>query len=388
MTNQKNAKWRGKLSATRVARIRQPGYYRDYEVPGLWLRVQNTSRGISKSWVQRVTIDNQVTNLGHGPYPDVTLQEARRRAWAALDEIAADRDPRRSKDRTVRQVGGKVVEIRSVGWRGTGTRKRWETDLAKFVYPHIGELRVKVVTSAHLMAFLVPLVREKPETARQVLSHLRVIFAWVRANNLRGDDPTEIVAKALGPIKTRGEHMPALPHDQVARALESIDSSRAHWATKSVAKVMAHTGARQKEIRGARWEEVNYDDATLTVPGSRTKSGKPHRIPLTGPVLAIFDQARERTGGVGFVFPSQRGGPISDGTLSKLMKAHRIRSVPHGYRSSVASWAIENRIERTLVRLILGHTVPDLPAGIDLLEQRRAVMEQWSRYLTGATTTD
>ena len=94
MTNQKNKKWRGKLSATRVAQIRQPGYYRDYEVPGHWLRVQNTSRGISKSWVQRVTIDGQVTNLGHGHYPEVALEEARRRAWAALDEIAADRDPR------------------------------------------------------------------------------------------------------------------------------------------------------------------------------------------------------------------------------------------------------------------------------------------------------
>ncbi len=94
MTNQKNKKWRGKLSATRVAQIRQPGYYRDYEVPGHWLRVQNTSRGISKSWVQRVTIDGQVTNLGHGHYPEVALEEARRRAWAALDEIAARRDPR------------------------------------------------------------------------------------------------------------------------------------------------------------------------------------------------------------------------------------------------------------------------------------------------------
>ncbi len=386
---QKNSKWTGKLSSTFVAKPLEPGYYSDHEVPGLKLRVQHTkSKGISKSWVHKVEIDELVTHISHGCYPAVTLEEARRRAWAALNEIAAKRDPRIRNGPTVRDIGDQVIEERSGSpriWRSDGTRKRWEHNLRAHVYPKIGHLRVTEVNSAHIMACVQPLVGKPPETARQVLSHLRVIFGRVRGENLRGDDPTEVVGSALGPIKTRNRPMQSVPYDQVAEALQKVENSGAHWSTKAVFKMMAYTGARQEEIRGARWEEIDLDNAIHSVPADRTKSGRRHRIPLSGPALAVLNDARERTGGIGLVFPSRTGRPISNGTLRKLLKAYKVACVPHGLRSSFRTWAAEHSIDDKVAELALGHTVPGIGAGIDLLEQRRAAVEQWAQYLMTST---
>ena len=387
------------MSATFAAEVEEPGYYRDHEVPPLALRVRVTEITVgnrscvlwNKSWVLRVEIGGQDTHLGMGSYPGVPLEKARKKAWAALDDIAAKRDPRHRKNPRLREISEQVIEERSSSskiWRGPGTRQRWENDLRKRIYAYLGAMRVTQITSAHIMAIVQPLMLEHPETGRQVLSHLIVIFARVKALNLRGDNPAEVVAAGLPPSYRRHQPFPSVPYDQAAEVLRIINASGAHWSTKAVCNMMAHTGARQKEIRGALFEEIDWDNATLNVPGNRTKSGRPQTIPLSGPLLALLDDAYQRTGGVGLVFPSRTGRPISDGTLSKLFRAYKLPCVPHGFRSSRRTWEAENGIPDRVAELALGHTHKSVRPGIDLLEQRRAVMEQWSQYLTRPTTPD
>ena len=373
------------LNKEGVREVRKPGYYRDHEVPRLWLRVQDTkSKGITKSWVQRVKINGQETNISHGCWPEIPLEEARRRAWAALDKIAAGRDPRRKKAPTVRQMGDRLIEESSGAWRSPGTRKRWEHNLRKYLYPAVGDLPVTRVTTAHLMACLQPLIGNYPEAARQLLSHMQVIFEWVKTQNLREDNPSDVVSAALGPIhpRRRNQPMPALPYDQVTDALQQVRDSGAYWATKAVCEIMAYTAARQGEVRGARWEEIDLNLAIWYLPSYRTKPGRSKTVPLSPPALVVLDDAWERTGGVGLVFPSRTGRPISDGTLRKVFRAHAIPAVPHGFRASFRTYAADHDIPFEVAELALTHKVPGVPDGRDLLEQRRAVMEQWAQYLT------
>ena len=398
MTKEKKNKKRAEImSATFAAEVKEPGYYRDHEEPNLKLRVRTTEITVgnrscvltTKSWILRVKIKRQDTHLGLGDYPGVTLEKARKKAKAAQKDIDAKRDPRHRKNPRLRQIAEQIIEERSASskiWRGAGTRQRWENNLPKHIYPYLGDMRVTQITSAHIMAIVQPLMLKHPETGRQVLSHLRVIFARVKALNLRGDNPAEVVAAALPRSYRRHQPSPSVPCDQVAEVLRQIDASGAHWSTKAVCHMMAHTGARQKEIRGARWEAIDWDNATLNVPGDRTKSGKPQIIPLSGPVLALFDDAYQRTGGVGLVFPSRTGRPISDGTLSKLFRAHHLVLVPYGFRSSRRTWEAEHGVPDRVAELALGHTHKSVRPGVDLLEQRRAVAEQWSQYLTSPTT--
>ena len=388
-----------KMTGRFAAAVQTPGYYRDHEVPDLKLRVRATEIRVgnrscviwTKSWILRVEIDGQDTHLGLGSYPEVTLEKARKKAEAAQKDIAAKRDPRHRKNPRLREIAEQIIEERSASsktWRGAGTRKRWENHLRKFINPYLGDMRVTQIESAHIMAIVQDLMLKHPETGRQVLSHLRVIFARVRALNLRGDNPAEVVAAGLPRSYRRHQPFPSVSYDQVAEVLRQIDASGAHWSTKAVCHMMARTGARQKEIRGALWEEIDWDNATLNVPGNRTKSGRPHTIPLSGSDLALLDDAYQRTGGVGLVFPSRTGRPISNATLSKLFRAHHLFLVPHGFRSSRRTWEAEHGIADRVAALALGHTHKSIRPGVDLLEQRRAVAEQWSQYLTRPTTPD
>ena len=372
----------------------EPGYHRDPMVHKLRLRVQDTkTKGRTKSWVLEVEINGQVTHIGLGCYPAVAQEEARRRAWAAQDEIAAGRDPRRKNAPTVRQLFIREIDERSSSkkiWRSKGTRRRWEHNFRTYIDSVIGHLKVPDVTSADVMALLRRLAVEKPETARQVFSHLRQVFARAVAENLRGDDPTEAVAAALGPIhpRRRNRPMPALHHRQMREALQRVRDSGAHWATKAVFLLMTLTGTRQGEVRGARWEEIDRDRALWKIPANRTKEGRPHNVALSGPVLAVLADAWERTGGVGLVFPSATGQPISPATLRKLLRALGVDCTPHGLRATYRTWMAEHGVPDEVAELALGHTHKKVPPGIDLLEQRRAIAEQWGNYLTGNTGPD
>jgi integrase len=240
------------------------------------------------------------------------------------------------------------------------------------------------------MACVVPLMKKHPETARQVLSHLRVLFARVRAQNLRGDDPTEAVDAVLGPIhpRRRNQPMQSLPYSQVGEALQRVFDSGAHWSTKGVCLLMALTGTRQKEVRSALWEEIDLDQALWRIPATRTKEGRPHNVPLSRPVLDVLADSWVRTGGVGLVFPAATGRPISPGTLRKLLKSLGVLCVPHGFRASYRTWMSEHGVPEEVSELAIGHTHKNVPPGIDLLEQRRDVAEQWGHYCTKRTDPD
>ena len=147
------------------------------------------------------------------------------------------------------------------------------------------------------------------------------------------------------------------------------------------------TAARSGEVRGARWEEIDGD--VWTVPGERMKAGRPHRVPLSPAALAVLDQARQYADDSGLVFPSARGKPMSDMTLSKLLKGLGIDAVPHGFRSSFRDWASERtNTPHAVMEAALAHTIKDRVeaayARSDLLEKRRQLFDAWARYLEGA----
>ena len=111
-------------------------------------------------------------------------------------------------------------------------------------------------------------------------------------------------------------------------------------------------------------------------------------MPLSGRALAILHDARRRSDGTGLVFRSPRGKPLSDMTLSKLIKELGIAAVPHGFRSSFRDWAAERtNTPREVVEAALAHTVRNPTeaayARSDLFERRRRLMADWAAYLTG-----
>ena len=87
------------------------------------------------------------------------------------------------------------------------------------------------------------------------------------------------------------------------------------------------------------------------------------------------------------MFSNPRGKPLSDATLSHLIKALGIAAVPHGFRSSFRDWAAEQtNTPREVVEAALAHTVRNPTeaayARSDLFERRRRLMDDWATYLS------
>ena len=124
-----------------------------------------------------------------------------------------------------------------------------------------------------------------------------------------------------------------------------------------------------------------------TIPASRTKAGREHRVPLCRRALEILDSARSLYGGnSALVFPSRRGKRIGETRISRLLKVHQIEAVPHGFRSSFRDWAAEETTHpREVIEAALAHLVRNRTeaayARADQFERRRRLMNEWAVYL-------
>ena len=152
-------------------------------------------------------------------------------------------------------------------------------------------------------------------------------------------------------------HMRALPHGEVASAIETVRASRARPVVKLAFEFLVLTATRSGEVRGALWTEIDQAEGAWTIPAPRTKAAREHRVPLCRRALEILEKARAVGRGSPLVFPSVRGKPMASTALSELLRALRIAAVPHGFRSSFRDWAAqETDHPHEVVEAALWHT--------------------------------
>lgn len=339
----------------------------------------------TKNWVQRITIDGRRHDLGLGGWPVVSLAMARDRAFTNRRAVADGRDPlaerRRARTPTFAAAVEKVVALHAEAWKDGGkTASLWRSTLREYAYPHIGSTRIDQITTADVMAVLVPIWTRKHETARKVRRRIGMVMRWAVAQGHRQDNPAgEAISAALPKRPTRVRHMPALPHGEVTAAVRAVHASRAWLGTKLAFEFLVLTASRSGEVRHATWDEIELASAVWTVPAERVKAQREHRVPLCRRAVEILHDAQSLGDGTGLVFPSARAKPLSDMTLSKLLKEQRIAAVPHGFRSSFRDWASERTNHpREVIEAALAHVVRNQTeasyARSDLLEKRRPLM--------------
>ena len=357
---------------------------------GLMLVVKPTG---GKSWIQRLVIRGRRRDIGLGSLDRVSLAQARRKAFENRNEARDGGDPTESEEaRTVptfAEASEAVIALHSENWRDGGkTEARWRTTLATYVFPRLGRRSVADITTADVLATLTynGFWSEKRETARKVKQRISTIMDWAAAEGHRTDNPCTALRAALPKTGSRTQHRRALPYADVSGAVSRVRASAAFPTTKLAFEFLVLTACRSGEVRGARWEEIDMEAAVWIVPGERTKTGKPHRVPLSSRALEVLAEAAEYRDRTGLVFPSARGLVMSDMTLSKLIKELGIDAVPHGFRSSFRMWSAERTsTPREVCEFALGHVVGDEAERAyqrsDLFERRRELMGQWAAYL-------
>ena len=370
-----------------VRTVAEPGRYCDGQ--GLYLDVQPSG---SRSWVQRLAVHGRRRELGLGSFPLVSLDEARGQALANRRLARAGGDPlgarRAAGEPTFAEAANQVWRQLRPGWRSPRYGRDWLAGLTRVAFPVIGEMPVGAVTTADVIETLRAVWHARPTTARRLLQRIGLVMEWAVAMGHRDVNPCGRVDLVLGRQQHRVRHMPALPHREVAAAVVAVRGAGARAVVKLAFEFLVLTAGRSGEVRGAEWREMDAAGAVWTVPATRMKGKREHRVPLCGRAVEVLAEARGLGPGGPLVFPTSRGRPLKDMALSGLLKQLGIGAVPHGFRSSFRDWAAEETDHpREVVEAALAHTVRNpveaAYARSDLFERRRRLMGDWGAYLAG-----
>lgn len=386
-----------RLTATFVRTVRGEQRTRTYGDGrgGFGLTLVVRSNGL-KHWYQRLRIGGRPSNVGLGGYPLVTLAQARSRALANARAARLGGDPRRRRPGvpTVAQMVEIVLERDAPTWRKPDkTMRDWRNGLHRHATA-IMHLSVASVTSAQCIAVLTPLWNTKRETAVKVKHRLAAVFKLALAEGHRADNPIEAASVALPNRRgdaQRPRKQAALPYTKVAQALGFVERSRAWVGTKLAFRFLVLTAARNGEVRGATWSEIDLDEKLWVIPATRMKAGVEHRVPLSTTAMDILAAAKELEACAGdLLFPSCRGRTLHHATFNQLLHGLRIAAVPHGFRSSFRDWAAEQTsAPHAVMEAALAHQVSNRVEAAyfrsDLLDKRRELMQLWAEYLQSAS---
>ena len=312
--------------------------------------------GVTASWVQRLRINDRVTNIGLGPAPSVSLEMAREKAVSNWRMVFSGLDPRQAEATipTFKDAAESKIDLESAGWKSGKTEALWRSRLAAHVFPKLGGKRVDRISTADVLDVLTPTFEASPSTGVKVRQYMRSIFGWTVSKDYRGDNPAgDAINEALPKTTGARAHFRSVNHADVGAALAKVDASGAFWSTVAAFRFLVLTAARSGEVRGATWDEIDFEAATWTIPADKMKSGREHRVPLSTAALDVLRRADGMRDGSGLIFPSARGLGMSDSTISKLLRENGIAGVPHGFRSSFRDWAAENGVSRELAESAL-----------------------------------
>ena len=372
-----------------TAKNHEAGKYADGQ--GLWLVKRDRQFG---KWILRTVIFGRRREMGLGPWPDVSIAEAREQAAKARRIIRDGRDPieerkkwRRQIDRfTVKDAVLGCFEARQADLKGDGKAGRWLSPMTQHVLPKIGSVPIEDLDQHVIKSTLEPIWHEKADTARKALNRLNLTLQHAAALGMEVDLQATMKARALlGKQRHVSKRIPAMPYKDVPAYFAHL-SSLDFPATKAL-QFLILTAARTSEVRLATYNEIK--DGVWTLSEVRTKTGQPHRIPLSEPALGIIDD-QSASNKSGFVFTNASGKPLSDMAMSSLMKREELDARPHGFRASFRTWMEEQTDYQFEVKeLALGHQVGDKVVRAyqrsDHLDARTELMKHWAGFVERAT---
>ena len=386
-----------------VKRLTEPGLHAVGTVPGLRLNITNTG---AKSWILRTMIGTKRSDIGLGSYPGVTVAAAWERARTALDSIRNGKNPiaeRESKQAaitwTFKTCALAYIQTHKPSWKNAKHGQQWENTLATYVYPVFGHKHVKDVDTEDVVSAIRSEWSTKNETMVRVRNRIELVLSWAAAQGYR--------PKEFNPATWRGHLDQVLPRPSKVNKRKSFEAlpiddmyvfmqrlANVEGTSARCLEFTILTACRSGESRGALWSEIDLDAATWSIPGTRMKSGRPHRIPLSDEAVTLLEMLptffNDDGEQVDLVFPGLRGDkPLSDMSLTAAMRRMDLTAVPHGFRSTFTDWCAERTAYPAEVReMALAHAIGnDTEAAYrrgDLFDKRRNLMAEWGKFVYAA----
>jgi integrase len=400
---------RNKLSATKCEKETKPGRYNDGG--GLYLVIQKSTRtpkdgelpGVRKTWSfrwrDRRTGRLREKGLGVFGKRDVSLDEARDLAGDYRQIVRDGGDPieecRRkrqalladlNRNKTFGWCAEQYIAAHEAGWTNPKHVEQWRSTLDTYA-ARLKAMPVSAIDTPEVLSCLRPIWETKNETASRVRQRIEKVLGWARVSGFReGDNPARwknhlenLLAKPSKVKKVK--HHSALHYDQVGDFMARLKRKKGFGA--EAVEFLILTATRVGEVAAARWEEIDLDKKTWTIPAERMKANKEHVVPLSTQAVALLE-SQSKSGD--YLFPGRKSeSHLSGASLLKTVKDLDADLTVHGFRSTFRDWAGETTAyPREVIEMALAHQLKDKAEAAyargNLLEKRRKLMKDWASY--------
>jgi len=341
--------------------------------------------------------------MGLGSFPGIGLADARTSVLKCRRLMTKGVDPIEARRMEAKRIpvftacAARYIRGHRHGWQNAKHARQWVSTLKTYARPIIGRKPVNAITTEDILQILSPIWATKTETAKRVQGRIENIMDFAAAHQYR--DP-------LNPARWRGHldkllprpsrvkevsHRPAMPYPDVPEFFDELSRNRS--VSAMALKLLILTATRTREVLHAEWREIDLLGGIWTVPASRMKTRRQHRVPLSDSAMTVL-KALPCIDGCPYLFPGSRNGrPLSNMALLQLMRGmgygvngSRGDYVPHGFRSAFRDWSGEvSSFPREVAEMALAHAIDNKVEAAyrrgDLFTKRRKMMQAWADYL-------
>ena len=396
----------GKLTALQVNKLSKPGLHGD----GGGLTLQITKTG-AKSWLFRYMLNGKAFGMGLGPTHTVSLAEARQKALEARKLLVEGVNPLQAKKKqqedkalerarmmTFDQCATAYIGAHKASWRNVKHGEQWTNTLATYASPVFGSLPVAEVDTGLVVKCLSDIWESKNETASRLRGRIEAVLGWATTSGYRsGENPARWrghLENLLATISKAGrtKHHPSLPWQQIGAFMKEL-RQREGVAARALEFTIL-TACRSGEVRGARWNEIDFAERLWTIPATRMKAKREHQVPLSDSALALLKSLPQDSE---IVFAGTKDQVLSDMSLTAVLRRMNSGDTPqwvdaasdnitvHGFRSTFRMWAAETTAyPREVAEHALAHQLPDVVERAyqrgTQFAKRIALMDDWGAF--------
>lgn len=388
----------GRLNAMFVHKAAKPGLFSDGD--GLYLQVTKTG---SKSWIFRYMLNRKARTMGLGPANLVTLAEARLKSFEHRKQLLDGVDPLAERNLSKQKLELETVKTMSFdqcadayiaahrkSWKNAKHASQWENTIKTYASPTFGSLPIQQIDTSLVIKVIEPIWFSRTETASRLRNRIELIISWATVRGYRfGENPARWKSHLDQLLPKRSavqqvKHFAALPIDEIRGFMKKLRELKGIAPLALEFQILC--ASRTGETLGAKWSEINLTEKNWTIPASRMKAKKEHRVPLNARAIEILSSLY-LTSDDDYIFPGRsKNKSLSNNTFLSILKRQiGLKITAHGFRSTFRDWAGERtNFSREVVEKALAHSLKDATEAAyqrgDLLMRRRILMNEWAKF--------
>jgi integrase len=369
---------------------------------GLQTRVR-VNRSMQWNFNYRHPVTKNRINMALGPYPEVSLAQARKKTVEARELLAHGIDPKAQRNElleakraeteyTFENIATAWFELKKDSVTPAYAEDIWRS-LTLHVFPDLKTTPLSEISAPMVIKLLRPIeAKGSLETVKRVSQRLNEIMTYGVNSGLIFANPLSGIRSVFK--KPKKENMAALPADELPELMLEIANAAIKKTTRCLIEWQLHTMTRPSEAATTRWADIDFDKRLWTIPAERMKKRRPHTIPLSDQALALLEVLKSHSGHREYVFPADRNPRTHANSQTANMALKRMgfqdRLVSHGMRSMASTILNEHGWDPELIEVALAHVDKDEVRSAynraDYIERRRPMMAWWSEYVQKAAT--